>query len=113
MSPLYVVYVLSYAGCFFPKVGSGMGSLVGLAQAARSPGPLVAWSCGSQRPPVSFLAAAAREKLEAGLENEICDEPEWPNEGACLRYVMSLGRQVRGHVFGYMVKRNRHMKGRV
>ena len=42
---------------------------------------------------------------------KIYDEPEQPNEGACLRYKMNRSRQVRGPYLRYMMNRNRQMKG--
>ena len=40
------------------------------------------------------------------------DEPESPDDGACLRYVMSWKRRVRGRAYiSYMENRNRQMMG--
>ena len=65
------------------------------------------------------------------MRGKIYDEPESPNEGACLRYMMkdeaearnegacltkymmSRNRQMRGACLRYMMIRNRQMRGRV
>ena len=99
-----------------PNVGSCLGSLVGLASAAGllvpwsfalvpappvpwSPGPLVCgpWPCGSATFSGLFFGLAAGRPSRgprpvkswgAVLANEIYDEPESPNQGACLRHMM-------------------------
>ena len=64
---LYLVLLSGFRVPFFLKVGSGLGSLVGLAQ--WSPGPLVHWSpgpAGPQPPPLSFSARLPRAARVAG-----------------------------------------------
>ena len=39
------------------------------------------------------------------------DEPESPNEGACLRCMINRNRHMRGPYLRYMMNRNRQMRG--
>ena len=135
-----------------PLVPWSVGNLV-WSLILRSPGPLVSgpqvlhvrnpsglfFSLAAGRPGRG-PQAAARDKLGAGLANEIYDEPESPNEGACLRHMTrsvfriydepespNTGRfvcvlkiydelepQHEGARLRYsMMSRNRHMKRRV
>ena len=49
--------------------------------------------------------------LSEPVIKKIYNEPEQPNEGACLRYKMNRSRQVRGPYLRCMMNRNRQMKG--
>ena len=102
-----------WARIFFPKVGSGLGSLVRLAQAAWSPGPLlwspspwssgllVLWSLVLRVPnPLRSLfqrcrgpQAAARDNLGAGLAD--VQNRNWQMRGPGLRYMMNRNRHMR------------------
>ena len=44
---------------------------------------------------------------------KIYDEPEWPNEAACLRYMMEPQARNEGACLRYMMNRNRQMGGRI
>ena len=46
-----------------------------------------------------------------GSEFKICDQPQSPNEGSCLRYVLNLARQMRGRFSSSRNVMNRQVGG--